>query len=71
LLVAGAVLGVVCWLGNRFFFGAGLRVTEVRKLVGVITTVAAGGVAFFATAYALRVAELQDLVTVVRRKIRR
>ncbi|MFL6540555.1 MAG: murein biosynthesis integral membrane protein MurJ, partial [Chthoniobacterales bacterium] len=71
LLMAGAVLGVVCWLGNRFFFGGGMRASLVQKIVGVMTTVAAGGLAFFAAAYALRVAELQDLVQVVRRRIAR
>ena len=65
LLVAGACLGAVCWFGVHWFFGAGIPQSEWRKLVGVGTTVAAGSVAFFGAAYALRVAELHDIVVLV------
>ncbi len=71
LLAAGACLGAVCWLGAHFFFAAGLPRSEWRKLIGVLTTVSVAGAVFFGAAYALRVAELQDLATVVRRKLRR
>jgi putative peptidoglycan lipid II flippase len=71
LLVAGACLGAVCWFGVHWFFGAGIPRSEWRKLVGVVTTVAAGSVAFFGAAYVLRVAELHDIVVLVQRKLRR
>jgi hypothetical protein len=35
------------------------------------TTVAAGSLAFFGVAYALRVAELHDIVVFVQRRLRR
>ncbi len=71
LLVAGACLGAVCWLGVHWFFGAGIPRSEWRKLVGVGTTVAAGSLAFFGAAYALRVAELHDIVVLVQRRLKR
>ena len=62
LLIAGACLGAICWFGVDWFFGAGIPRSEYRKLVGVGVTVLAGGAAFFGAAYALRVAELHDIV---------
>jgi len=44
---------------------------EWRKLLGVGTTVAAGSLAFFGVAYALRVAELHDIMMLVQRRLRR
>jgi putative peptidoglycan lipid II flippase len=71
LLVAGVCLGTVCWFGTRFFFGAGIPLSEVRKLIGVGTIVVVASAVFFGVAYMLRVAELHDLVEVVRRKVKR
>jgi TRAP-type C4-dicarboxylate transport system permease small subunit len=71
LLVAGACLGAICWLGVRLFFGAGIPTSEIHKLVGVLCTVFVGGAVFFGAAYLLRVAELRDLVEVAQRKLRR
>ena len=71
LLASGACLGVVCWFGAHYFFPAGVPQREWWKLVGVLTTVAAGALAFFGAAYLLRVAELHDLVEVVQRKVAR
>ncbi|MEP6808614.1 MAG: murein biosynthesis integral membrane protein MurJ [Chthoniobacterales bacterium] len=71
LLVAGACLGAVCWAGLHFFFPAGVVQRMSWRLVGVLTTVSAGGLVFFAVAFLLRVGELQDLASVVRRKLGR
>lgn len=71
LLLAGACLGPVCWLGVQFFFRAGIPASEWQKFVGVVTTVAAGTAVFFGAAYLLKVAELHDIVEVVQRKLRR
>ncbi len=71
LLIAGACLGAVCWFGDQWFFANGIPRSEWHKLVGVGTTVVAGSVVFFGAAYILRVAELQDMVALVRRKLGR
>jgi putative peptidoglycan lipid II flippase len=69
LLVAGACLGVICWLGAQYFFPAGVVQREWWKLIGVTTTVVVAGSVFFVVAYLLRVAELHDLVDVFKRKL--
>nr|MBA2623697.1 murein biosynthesis integral membrane protein MurJ [Chthoniobacterales bacterium] len=69
LLLAGVCLGAVCWAGLHVFFRAGIPDSEWHKLMGVMTTVAVGGLIFFGVAYLLRVAELRDLVGVVKRKL--
>ena len=71
LLAAGACLGAVCWLGARYFFPAGVPQTEWWKLIGVLSTVSAAGLVFFVVAYLLRVTELQDMVALVKRRLRR
>lgn len=71
LLVAGACLAAVCWLGSRFFFPLGITQTQWHKVLGVGAIVTAGTLVFFGAAYLLRVAELQDVAAVVQRKLRR
>ena len=71
LAVAGLCLGAVCWVGTQFFFPPGVLQHFWWKLIGVGVTVAAGGAVFFVVAYLLRVAELQDVATVFRRKLGR
>ena len=71
LLMAGACLGAVCWFGREFFFPAGVPYFAMQKLVGVGTTILAGALVFFGVAYLLRVAELRDLVDVVKRRLAR
>lgn len=71
LLLAGACLGAICWIGLQIFFPVGIPGSEWHKLLGVMITVAAGTAVFFGAAYLLKVAELHDLVEVVQRKLRR
>ena len=69
LLIAGIGLAAVCWVAVEFYLGSGSHLATLPKLVAVLTTVAVGAAVFFGTAYALRVAELQDIVVVLRRKL--
>lgn len=71
LLAAGACLAGACWVGMHVFFAAAVHYTTAHKLLGVSTTVIVGTVVFFGASYLLRVAELQDLASVVQRKLRR
>ncbi|MGI8435504.1 MAG: murein biosynthesis integral membrane protein MurJ [Chthoniobacterales bacterium] len=71
LLIAGACLGAVCWLGRYYFFPTGIAQRQWWRLVGVLVTVTSAGLTFFGVAYLLRVAELQDLVSVFKRKLAR
>ncbi|MDQ6654207.1 MAG: murein biosynthesis integral membrane protein MurJ [Verrucomicrobiota bacterium] len=71
LAAAGACLAAVSWTGVRFFFPTGVSQPLAWRLLGVSATIAAAGLVFFAVAYLLRVPELQDMVAVVRKKLRR
>jgi putative peptidoglycan lipid II flippase len=71
LLVAGALLAGVCWLSSRAIFVPGSRIPEWKKILEVLAAVTAGGLVFFAAAFALRVAELEDIIQLVRRKLKR
>ncbi|HEY2615598.1 MAG TPA: murein biosynthesis integral membrane protein MurJ [Chthoniobacterales bacterium] len=67
LLVAGALLAAFCWSAQHLFF-YNRTANELRLLVAVVTTVAAGGVIFFGAAYLLHVDELRDVVLLVRNR---
>jgi putative peptidoglycan lipid II flippase len=71
LFVAGAGLAAVCWAAVEFYLGSGSHLGNLQKLFGVLTTVGVGATVFFVTAYLLKVAELRDVVTLARRKLRR
>lgn len=69
LSVAGVLLGGVCWAAVQYYLGSGSHLATVPKLIAVLGTVGVGAAVFFGAAYLLRVAELQDIVGVVRRKL--
>jgi hypothetical protein len=50
---------------------SGLGSTAWRKAIGLLLTIAVGSGAFFGTAYLLRVAEVHDVVDLVRRRFSR
>jgi putative peptidoglycan lipid II flippase len=68
LIVAGAVLALVCFGAQWVFFQSvqGLRIWH--KAIELTITVAVGSGAFFGAAYFLGVAEVQDVVALVRRR---
>jgi len=70
LAVAGAVLGGICWLAQHFIF-APPGSTAWKKVFGLLVTIAVGSTAFFGAAYLLHVAELRDVVTLVRGRFSR
>ena len=69
LFVAGIGLAAVCWFAVEFYLGTGSHLATLPKLIGVLGTVGVGAGVFFGTAYLLRVAELRDIVVMVRRKL--
>ena len=69
LFAAGVGLAAVCWVSVEFYLGTGSHLATLPKLVGVLGTVGLGAAVFFGTAYLLRVAELHDIVVMVRRKL--
>lgn len=71
LLVAGALLAAICLLAQQFIFLSPVGMSVWRKLFGVLLTIAVGGATFFGAAYLLHVAELRDVVALVRGRLSR
>jgi putative peptidoglycan lipid II flippase len=71
LLVAGFVLALVCFAAQHFIFLPHGTMGAGRKLVWLMLTIAIGSSTFFGAAYVLRVAELHDVVLLVRSRLDR
>jgi putative peptidoglycan lipid II flippase len=71
LLVAGVALAGVCLLAHVIFFSSHAFAPDWQHLIAILVTVACGAATFFGAAYLLRVAEVHDLVELVRRRFAR
>lgn len=71
LCIAGAVLAAICFGARYIFFRELFSLRVWQKLIDLLITIPICAIAFFATAYALRIAEVHDLLALVQRKIRR
>ena len=70
LAVAGAALALVC-VGTQWIFFQSLQSLRIwQKAIEMIVTVALGCAVFFGAAYVLRVAEVHDVVLLVKRRLR-
>jgi len=69
LLLAGSVLAVICWLASNFFFMRYPLAPGWQNALVMLATICCGASAFFSAAYLLRVAEVHDLVELVRRRL--
>jgi putative peptidoglycan lipid II flippase len=70
ITVAGAVLAAVCLVSQRFLLPTPTHESQWKLIVEVLLTIAVGAGSFFGVAYMLGVAEVHDVVTVVRRKLK-
>ena len=70
IALAGAVLAGICLFAQHIFFPKPTKGGEMKLIAEVMLTIAVGAGAFFGCAYLLRVAEVEDVVTVVRRKLK-
>jgi peptidoglycan biosynthesis protein MviN/MurJ (putative lipid II flippase) len=71
LLVAGALLAGICLLAQHFIFLSHAGNSMWRKLFGLLFTITIGSATFFGAAYVLHVAELRDVVLLVRGRLSR
>lgn len=71
LALAGAVLAAVCWAAMRWPMAGWKTMSFVVRTLLLGTTIAVAGGAFFASAALLRIEELDDMLAVVKRKLRR
>jgi putative peptidoglycan lipid II flippase len=69
LLVAGAALAGICWFTNAFFFVTHPHAPLWQNALVIFLTVGIGAATFFGSAYLLRVAEVHDVVELLRRKL--
>jgi putative peptidoglycan lipid II flippase len=70
-LAAGAVLALICWVGQRWLLSAWATMYFLPKLFALLATIIAAGVGFFGCALLLRIPELDALVAAVGRRVRR
>lgn len=68
---AGAVLALICWAGKYFLLSDWAVQAFVPKAFWLLGTIVLAGLAFFATAMALRIDEVDALTAVVKRKLKR
>ncbi len=71
LAVAGTVMGGVCLLANHFLFADLTHTLVVTKLAGLGVTIAIAAGVYFAISKLLRVAEAEDALAMVMRKLRK
>jgi putative peptidoglycan lipid II flippase len=68
LLIAGIGLAAACWLALTFFFARHPHAPDWQNLLVMLITICCGAGIFFGGAYLLRVAEVHDLVDLVKRR---
>jgi putative peptidoglycan lipid II flippase len=71
MLAAGALLAVVCWSAQRWLLADWTHLSFKLRAVYLFATITAGAAVFFITAMFLRIEELEDLASVVRRRLTR
>jgi putative peptidoglycan lipid II flippase len=70
IALAGAVLAGICLLAQHFLLGPAKRGGDFGLSSVLCLTIVVGAAAFFGVAYLLRVAEVQDVVAIARRKLK-
>jgi putative peptidoglycan lipid II flippase len=70
-LAAGAALAAVCMASTHWFLADWPHQAFLPKVSALLATVIAGGVVFAGSGVLLRIEELNELVAMVRRRVRR
>jgi putative peptidoglycan lipid II flippase len=71
LSVAGAVLAGICWAGNHYLLAGWAEQRFWQKAGALAAVIIVGAGAFLVCATALRIREMQDIASAVRRRLRR
>jgi len=69
ICLAGVLLALVCWAANYWWLDAWASLRFFAKLAALLVTILVGAIVFFATAFLLRVSEVQDIIDVFRRRL--
>jgi putative peptidoglycan lipid II flippase len=70
IALSGTLLAAICFASQRYLLPLPTRASQLKLVVDVLLTIAIGASAFFGAAYWLRVAEVQDVVAITRRKLK-
>src|SRR5207244_8574568 len=70
ICLAGALLVLVCWTANYWWLDAWAGLRFFPKLCELLVAIAFGAMVFFSGAFLLRVSEVQDIVDLLRRRLR-
>ncbi len=71
ICLAGTLLALVCWAANYWWLDAWAQLRVFPRLCVLLAAIAFGVTAFFGGAFLLRVAEVQDIVDLLRSKFGR
>ena len=71
ICLASTLLALVCWAANYWWLDAWAQLRFFPRLCVLLTAIAFGVTAFFGGAFLLRVAEVQDIVDLFRRRVGR
>jgi putative peptidoglycan lipid II flippase len=71
MCIAGSLLALVCWAANYWWLRAWADLRFLQKLGALLAAIACGATVFFAAAFFLRVSEVQDIIDLFRRRLRR
>jgi putative peptidoglycan lipid II flippase len=70
ICVAGVLLALICWAANHWWLDAWEHLRFLEKLCAMFVAIAVGATAFFGAAFLLRVDEVQDVVDLIRQRLR-
>jgi len=70
ICLAGALLVLVCWTANYWWLDAWAGLRFFPKLCELLVAIAFGAMVFFGGIFVLRVSEVQDIVDLLRRRLR-
>jgi putative peptidoglycan lipid II flippase len=71
ICLAGTLLALVCWAANYWWLDAWAQLRFLPRLCTLLAAIALGATAFFGGAFLLRVAEVHDIVDLLRSKFGR
>src|ERR1700732_5330354 len=70
ICVAGVLLALVCWAANHWWLDAWEHLRFLEKLCAMLVAIAVGATVFLGGAFFLRVDEVQDVVYLIRQRLR-
>ena len=68
--LASAALGLVCWSAQRWLFLDWAQMAFAGRLGGLLLTIGVGILAYMGCGVALRIEELRELMSALRRRAR-